>query len=112
MGGGEDPPGRRWWIAVTVAAAGLALCNVVGAVVLLVVGEWFRAALAALAVVGFYWFAAGSWLRTPWSELPEMPPPAPPELGERRARTYVALADLCVIACLMALAAQAMAGSW
>jgi hypothetical protein len=87
--------------------------NIVGVALLLFWGEWFEAMVGALTVVGLYWFAAGAWLRTPWGRVSERtPPPGPPVLTDGRANTYVAVGGICVIACLIALALQALAGGW
>jgi hypothetical protein len=98
---------------VAVAAALLGVLGVVDAVRLLVAGEWFEAVVGVLTVVGMYWFAAGAWYRTPWGHSAErIPPPEPPTLTADRARTYIALGATCVAACLIALATQALMGSW
>lgn len=89
------------------------MVDLVGGLLLLTAGEWFGATVGLLTVVGFYWFAAGAWLRTPWGHRSERtPPPAPPLLSEGRAHAYVAVSGMCVIACLIALALQAIAGGW
>jgi len=64
-------------------------------------------------MVGTYWFAVGAWLRTPWGHVADkIPPPGPPALSDGRAHAYVAMGALCVIACLIAFGAQAIAGGW
>lgn len=108
-----ERPLREGWVIVTALSGVLGVLNAVAVVFLLIAGEWFGAALGVLTIVGLYWFAAGAWLRTPWGHHSERtPPPAPPSLSEGRARVYVAVGELCVIACLIALALQAIAGDW
>lgn len=91
----------------------LAVLNGVGVVILLMRREWLGAAMGLFAVVGLYWFAVGAWLRTPWGHVADRtPPPGPPSLTAARARAYVAIGGVCVIACLIALSAQVIAGIW
>lgn len=89
------------------------LVSLLGVVACLFAGQWAEVGMNAAWVVASYWFAAGAWLRTPWGHRPEaIPPPPPPELSDTRARAYTTLAVVCVTACAMALAVQAIAGRW
>jgi len=55
-----------------------------------------------------YWLAMGGWRRTVWGRPgPDaLVPAAGPLLSERRARLYITMAVLAVVACGLALAAQ------
>lgn len=111
--GSIDRPVRRGWVIVAALAIVLGVLQVIGVVVLLIWGEWFPAVMGVLTLAGLYWFAAGAWLRTPWGRIADRtPPPGPPELSERAANRYVVVGGMCVIACLIALALQAIAGDW
>lgn len=104
---------RSGWIVVASIAALLGVANLIGALLLLAASKWIEAAIGLLTVVALHWFAAGAWLRTPWANRAErVPPPDPPSLSEDRARTYGVLAALCVLACAIALALQAIVGDW
>jgi hypothetical protein len=72
--------------------------------------DWLRALEAPLYALGAYWFAAGAWLRTERGRQGlGTPPPAPPTITTARARGYIALAAVCVLACAIALGGQWLA---
>ena len=100
---------RRLWLAPMLLAGVLGLTNAIGAVILLVNNRWIEAVLGVLTVVTAYWFAMGSWRRTPWGlATPENAPPMPAPLTDRRARVYVIAALACVALSLVALGLQAL----
>jgi len=87
----------------------LVLANGLAAPILLATRHWSLAAQALLAGLGSYWFAAGAWLRTPWGRIEaRTPPPSPPAMSDRHAHLYIAAGLTCVIACVVALAIQAL----
>jgi hypothetical protein len=88
-------------------ASVLAFLSAVGVLVLLARRDVLYAAGAAMQVLGFYWFAAGAWLRTTRGK-PDLgePPPGPPALSTAWARRYVIGAATCGLACCVALLVQ------
>jgi hypothetical protein len=66
--------------------------SVASALVLLVSAKWFEATGALVLARATYWFAIGSWLRTPWGESTDAGPlPGPPPLDGSRLRRYLVL---------------------
>ena len=102
---------RRWdgraWAVVTVLAGLTLSLNAVSFIVLALTGRWGLALLSVGWIVASYWFALGAWLRTPWGTVENRTaPPDPPPLSDRAARSYIALAGLCLVAVTVALAVQ------
>lgn len=100
---------RPAWVVVTLVFSVVGVGTAVGSVLLLVNGAWIGAVFGLLQVVACYWLAIGAWLRTPWADLDRREqPPDPPSLSDSRARLYVLLAALSIVAATIALAFQAM----
>src|SRR5689334_21417278 len=104
---------RRSWVLLAAPMAVLLAADSLAVVILFATAHWVAAAQASAGAVVAYWFAVGAWLRTPWSVIhSRVAPPGAPELTSMRSRHYIALALVCVIACVVALGMQAIDGGW
>ncbi len=100
---------HRLWLVPTVFAGVLGVANAIGAVILLAHTRWTDTMLGTLTVVTAYWFAMGSWRRTPWGlASPDNAPPMLAPLSDRRAMAYVVAALACVLLPLLALGVQVL----